>query len=233
MRFILGMVVIATVTYIQGIEFEPNQAVTASAAEVQPSQTQDEELLRRLEKLEPPIARDIQSPFVQRPFPSKVKSTVEVMQRGYQLPFRVPLNDPQWQRPLYNEQWHSTYSGGRWAYMPLRLFYAQHRLFTTSLVGLSNLYDFFQNLGFKDIDVEQNGATQEKRINEVVVVVMQARIERVVTQGNQVVIVARPQRTGVQAITINKTNMKLDNQNEAILFQLVTPDGDEIDYSIY
>ncbi|AYB44458.1 hypothetical protein [Paenibacillus lautus] len=117
--------------------------------------------------------------------------------------------------------------------MPLRLFYAQHRLFTTSAVGLSNLYDFLHNLGLSDLNVEQKGATQEERVNEVVAVVMQAKIERVVTKGNQVVIVARPQRTGVQAITINKLNMKLDNEDEAILFQLVTPDGDEIDYSIY
>ncbi|MEF7442066.1 hypothetical protein V4V36_27800 [Paenibacillus lautus] len=86
--------------------------------------------------------------------------------------------------------------------MPLRLFYAQHRLFTKSAVGLSNWYDFLHHLGLSDLNVEQKGATQEERVYEVVAVVMQAKIERVVTKGNQVVIVARPQRTGVQAITI-------------------------------
>ncbi|MGC6590318.1 hypothetical protein ACPV3A_36080 [Paenibacillus sp. Dod16] len=233
MRFILSAVIIAMVTYIHGIGDEPKQVLTADVAEVQPSLKQDKELLRRLEKLEPPTPTDIQTPFFQRPFPSMMKTTKEVMHRGVILPYRLILNDSQWQRPLYIEQWHSTYSGGRWAYMPLRLFYAQHRLFTTSAVGLSNLYDFLHNLGLSDLNVEQKGATQEERVNEVVAVVMQAKIERVVTKGNQIVIVARPQRTGVQAITINKLNMKLDNEDEAILFQLVTPDGDEIDYSIY
>lgn len=230
MKFILSSVFIAMV-YIHGIGDETNQVITA--AEAQPSQSQVKELLRRLEKLEPPAPTDIQTPFVQRPFPSIMKTTREVMRRGYQLPYRLILNDSEWQRPLYKEQWHSTYSGGRWSYMPLRLYYAQHRLFTTSEVGLSNLYDFLHNIGLSDLNVDPEGATQEERVNGVVAVVMQAKIERVVTKGNQVVIVARPQRTGVQAITINKLNMKLDNEDEAILFQLVTPDGDEIDYSIY
>ncbi|MDQ0114103.1 hypothetical protein [Paenibacillus harenae] len=97
--------------------------------------------------------------------------------------------------------------------MPLRLYYSQHRLFTTSEVGLSNLYDFLHNIGLSDLNVDPNGASQEERVNGVVIVVMQAKIERVETKGNQVVIVARPQRTGVQAITINKLNMKLAKNN--------------------
>ncbi|MDQ0914609.1 hypothetical protein [Paenibacillus sp. V4I5] len=53
------------------------------------------------------------------------------------------------------------------------------------------------------------------------------------TSGNQVVIVARPQINGVQALTVNKVDMKLDNPKEAVLFQLVTPESDEIDFSLY
>lgn len=202
-------------------------------ASIQTQAQDDELLLKRLNKLEPPVPSDIQTPPFQRPFPSMLKPAKEVMQAGFQPPYRLILHDPEWQRPLYMKQWHSTYSGGRWSYVPLRLYYAQHRLFTTSVVGLSNLYDFVANLGISDLNVEQTGASQQERENGIVVVVMQAEIESVVTKGNQVVIVARPQRTGIQSFTINKLNMKLNSGEEAILFQLVTPDGDEIDYSIY
>ncbi|MBT2765883.1 hypothetical protein [Paenibacillus sp. ISL-20] len=242
MRFIYIVLIIATVTNTQtsfcyGVGEESKGTVAkkvhAIVAEAQPSQTQDKELLKRLEKLEPLTPTNIQTPFFQSPFPSMMQSTKEVIRTGFQLPFRQILNEPQWQRPLYMEQWHSTYSGGRWSYIPVRLFYAQHRIFTTSAVGLSNMYDFLHNLGLSDLNVEQKGATQEERVNEVVVVVMQAKIERVMTKGNQVVITAIPQRTGVQAITVNRLNMKLNSVYESIIFQLVTLDGDEIDYSIY
>jgi hypothetical protein len=95
------------------------------------------------------------------------------------------------------------------------------------------MYDFLHNLGVSDLNVEQKGASQEERVNGIVVVVIQAKIVRVTSKDNQVVIVARPQRSGVQAITVNKLNMKLNNDDEAIIIQLVTPDGDEMDYSIY
>ncbi|WP_054955210.1 hypothetical protein [Paenibacillus dakarensis] len=233
-RVILSTLIITQSTVCYGNEVKAFALkMNTIAAEEKPSNTQKDDLINRLRKLEPEIPTHMDTPYLERPFPSKMQTSKDVMLTGFQLPFRLILDEPHWKRPLYKEQWHSTYAGGRWSYMPLRLFYAQHRIFTTSAVGLSNMYDFLNNLGLSDLNVEQKGPSQEERVNEIVVVIMQAKIERVVSKGNQVLIVARPQRTGVQAITVNRLNMKPDKDLEATVFQLVTPDGDELDYSIY
>ncbi|WP_147304168.1 hypothetical protein [Cohnella lupini] len=156
MRYIQSVIIIVLLTNIL-IPFGGLDDIVAVA---QPTQPHD--LMKRLENLEPPTPTDIQIPFFQRPFPSKTNPIKDVMRTGNQLPFRLILSEPQWQRPLYREQWHSTYSAGRWSYIPLRLFYAQHRIFATSAVGLSNMYDFLHNLGLSDLNVEEKGASQEE-----------------------------------------------------------------------
>lgn len=114
--------------------------------------------------------------------------------------------------------------------------FALHRLFTTPTAALSNLYDFLHDTGLADEPFEiseAEGLSQKERINQVLIVVMQARVESMKTTGNQVVIVARPQRNGLQIFTVSLLDLKLLAPKESVLFQLVTPDGDEIDNSIY
>ncbi|MDQ0899332.1 hypothetical protein [Paenibacillus sp. V4I7] len=203
-----------------------------------PEQTQDaNKLAERLKRLEPDEPKDIADPpFGQRAFPSKLKSPQELIRNGKQLPYKVLLDKPDWERPAYKSYWHSSVSG-RWSYVPNRLHYAQHRLFTTPTAALSNYYDFVHNLGLSEelinVKSQPQDADRERFIGQIMVVVMQAKIEKVLTSGNQVVIVARPQINGVQALTVNKVDMKLDNPKEAVLFQLVTPESDEIDFSLY
>jgi hypothetical protein len=188
----------------------------------------NEEATERLRRLEPETPKDITVPgFAQPELQTKMVSPLEIMKSGSPLTHKMLMVKPDWERPLYKAYWHS--SGGRWSYVPLRLYYAQHQLFTSFPAAASEHYDFVHNTGLAQemmgISTEEKGASQ--------VVVMQAKIEKVITKGNQVVIVARPQRTGVEAFTVSKLDMHLDNQNEAVLFQLVTPHGDEIDYSVY
>lgn len=203
-----------------------------------PDQPQDvNKLIERLKRLEPDLPKDIADPpFFQSPFPLKVKPAQDIINSGRKLPYKFLLDKPDWERPAYKSYWHSSVSG-RWSYVPNRLHYAQHRLFTTPTAALSNYYDFVHNLGLSEelmnVQAQPQNADRERFIGQIMVVVMQAKIEKVLTSGNQVVIVARPQRNGVQALTVNKVDMKLDNPNEAVLFQLVTPEGDEIDYSVY
>lgn len=203
-----------------------------------PDQTQDaNKLSERLKRLEPDEPKDIADPpFGQRVFPSKLKQPQDLIRNGNQLPYKVLLDKPEWKRPIYKSYWHSRVSGGRWSYVPNRLYYAQHRLFTDITAGASEYYDFVHDIGLEEelghSSTEPKGESQIIRLGQIVVVVMQAKIEKVLTSGNQVVIVGRPQRNGVQVITVNKVNMMLDDPKEAVLFQLVTPEGDEIDYSI-
>ncbi|MDQ8739428.1 hypothetical protein [Paenibacillus sp. LHD-38] len=165
-----------------------------------------------------------------------MKSPKEIIKSGEKLPYSLLFEKLDWQRPAYKSYWHSSVSG-RWSYVPNRLHYVQHRLFTTPTAALSNHYDFVHNLGLQEemmnVQAQPHDADRERFIGQIMVVVMQAKIEKVLTSGNQVVIIARPQRHGMQALTVNKVDMKFTNPNEAVLFQLVTPDGDEIDYSVY
>ncbi|MGY4761243.1 hypothetical protein ACVNS2_16785 [Paenibacillus caseinilyticus] len=118
----------------------------ATEAATPPSKTKpsDEqaikELKERLKRLEPETPKDINDDDIQ--FPSKLmKEPSEMIQSGEKLPYKIIMDNPQWERPLYKSEWHSTYSGGRWSYVPLRLKFAQHRIFAAPTATLSNLYD--------------------------------------------------------------------------------------------
>jgi hypothetical protein len=200
-------------------------------------ETDVKKLTERLNRLEPKEPLDMPDPpFFQGPFPSNIKSPQTIIQSGSQLPYITLLDKPDWKRPAYKTYWHSSVSGGRWSYVPNRIHFAEHRLFTDLTAALSEYYDFIHDIGLEQemisISTEPKNANQTIRLNQVIVVIMKAKVEKVLTKGNQVVIIARPQRFGVQAFTVNRLNMNLDNPKEFVLFQLVTPEGDEIDYSV-
>jgi len=76
------------------------------------------------------------------------------MEKGTKIPFDVIKNIPDYKRPVYEKHWHSTV--GRWSYIPTRIHYALHRLFTNYDIGLSNWFDFEGNLGIYNIPIFQN-----------------------------------------------------------------------------
>lgn len=207
-----------------------------SVVNAEPDNQDVKKLTERLNRLEPKIPVDLPDPpFIQHAFPSKIVPPQTIIQSEKQLPYLMLLDKLDWKRPSYKSYWHSSVSGGRWAYVPNRIHYAEHRLFTLPTAPASAHFDFVHNMGVDElfkVPKDTKGISEERRRNDIMVVVMQARIEKVLTSGNQVVIVARPQRTGVQTIKVNQLDMYRDNPKEAVLYQLVTPDGDEIDYSV-
>lgn len=167
-------------------------------------------------------------------FPSKVHSISNIIKNGQEVPFEVGLNDPNWKRPTYKPYWHSTHHGGRWSFVPMRIHYALHRLFTTYQTG-SIWYDFTHNVGLDDVlqRVESSKAFREDRVFEkLVIVVMQAQVEKIIKKDNQLVVVTKPQRNGVQVLTVRSEDIKPTNPKESILVQLVTPKGDELDFTV-
>ena len=58
---------------------------------------------------------------------------------------------------------------------------------------------------------------------------MQTKVEKIVTLGNQVVVVGKPALTGLQVLLVPVQDLKPNISKESILFQLVTNEGDEID----
>lgn len=180
----------------------------------------------RLRRLEPPEPVKLQDPpfLPEGAFPSVVLPINEIVQTGKKLPYRTIVSLPSYQRPAYEEHWHSTV--GRWSYMPNRIHYALHRLFTAYDIGLSSWYDFEHNIGLS-IPMFQN----EKSL-DLYIVAFQTEVTQVYTKGNQVVVVGKPKRTGAVAITIKTGDLEPANKAEPLLVQLATTSGDEIDYSL-
>lgn len=209
----------------------------SNAAEASPDQSQEiHKLSEQLKRLEPEQPKDMADPlFDQPPFPTKMKAPLDIIRSGGKLPYTTLIDKPEWQRPVYKAYWHSSVSAGRWSYVPLRLHFAMHRLFTAPTAALSNYYDFVHDVGLDEelakVQTQPQNADRDRFLGQYIVIAMQAKIEQVLTSGNQVIVVARPQRSGFQAFTVNRMDMKLDDPNEAVLFQLVTQKGDEIDYS--
>jgi hypothetical protein len=189
-----------------------------------------EELEKRLKNLEPPEPIQLkQLPWeaeVEKHYPSQTVPIFEVIDKGKKIPFDRIKNIAEYTRPVYEEHWHSTYWGGRWSYVPMRIHYALHRLFTSYDIGISGELNFKQNVGV-DFPMFQNETALDLYI-----VVFQTAVSDVYTEGNQVVVVGNPKRNGVEVITIKTGDIHPADKKELLLVQLATPSGNEIDYSL-
>jgi hypothetical protein len=189
------------------------------------------ELEQRLGNLEPPEPTTIiDSPFpfetgTDDYYPTDVIPISEVIRRGTKIPFIVIKSEPNYIRPIYKEQWHSTYWGGRWSYVPERIHYALHRLFPFYDIGISGGLNFEQNVGIS-FPTFQNDTNLDMYL-----VVFQTKVTDVYTAGNQVVIVGKPERTGVEVLTIKTGDIHPSNKEKLLLIQLAT-NNDELDYSL-
>lgn len=191
---------------------------------------QVEELEKRLKQLEPPeptsIIKSPEEVETDQYYPSDTIPIPEVMDKGTKIHFNVIKNDPNYNRPVYEEHWHSTYWGGRWSYVPMRIHYALHRLFTTYDIGISGELNFKQNVGI-DFPMFQN-----KTDLDLYIVVFQTTVTDVYTKGNQVIVVGTPERNGVQVLTVKTGDLHPSDLRRLLLIQLATPLGHEIDYSL-
>jgi hypothetical protein len=189
------------------------------------------ECKNRLDSLEPNEPINIDScPIYNLSLPSNIQPASEVIEKGKDIPLQFAYNDMNWKRPAYKTYWHTTPTGGRWSYVPTRVRYALHRIFTT-VPTASIYYDFAHNLGIveesKDFDFDHTN------INQIVMVAMNSNVKKVVMLDNQVIVIVEPRRKGLQALIIPKNIIQPSNIDEAIVFQMVTPDGYEIDYSLF
>ncbi|MFJ5563677.1 hypothetical protein [Lysinibacillus xylanilyticus] len=192
---------------------------------------QIQELEQRLDRLEPPEPTTIlDSPFpfekgTEVHFPTDVIPISEVLKEGTKIPFKVIQSEPNYIRPISKEQWHSTYGGGRWSYIPSRIHYALHRIFPFYAIGISAELNFQQDVGI-GFPTDMNETDLDLYI-----VVFQTNITDVYTKGNQVVVVGTPKRTGVEIISIKTADIHPNNKEKLLLVQLAT-NGAELDYSL-
>ncbi|WP_227940258.1 hypothetical protein [Alkalihalobacillus deserti] len=192
------------------------------------------ELSRRLEQLEPENPKKIFHSEFHPSFPSKVFSINEVIKTGEEIPFEVGIDRPEWKRPVYVENWHSKFWGGRWSNVPSNLHKAMHRMF----IGFQSAgiwFDLGHSLG---IEEELKNPTNpkaffEEKVNEkMVIVLMQSEVKKVIRKGNQVVLISEPKRNGLQVITLRYDEVAPSKPDKYTLFKLVTPDGYEYDYTL-
>jgi hypothetical protein len=192
------------------------------------------ELTRRLEQLEPDKPKNIYHSEFHPPFPSNTDSIEEVIKTGEEIPFQVGIDNPKWERPIYDEYWHSLFWGGRFSYVPDNLHNAMHRMFigfqsVGQWFGLTHTLGIYEELQ----EVTNPKAFSEKKVNEkMVIVIMQAEVKKIIKKENQLVLISEPKRTGLQVITVMYTDA-LPSSNEVTLLQLVTPDGYEYDYTLF
>ncbi|NRD76577.1 hypothetical protein HPT25_03610 [Bacillus sp. BRMEA1] len=158
-------------------------------------------------------------------YPSKTFPISEVLSKGAKIPFNKIKNEPNYERPVYQEQWHSTYAGGRWSYIPSNIYYAQHRLYPIYDIGLSGLFNFENQIGI-------SFPTFQNRTNlDLYMVIFQTNVISAYTKGNQVVIVGTPKRNGVEVITIKTKDIHPTELKKMLLIQLAT-NTYELDYSL-
>lgn len=162
---------------------------------------------------------------------------LNVMAEGTMVPYEDVFKDSSWVRPDYEPYWHS--NQGQCSSLPDHIHTSYHRIFITP--GTPELWDETMNqCGVSELKDKINIPVYENKPEDTIVVVaIQHQISDVITLQNQVLLVGTPSRTGLQVLSINKRDLiggisgelpALNNSQE-FLFQMVTPEGYEVDYN--
>jgi hypothetical protein len=172
--------------------------------------------------------------------PSKAveaRSASSIILEGTHVPFKVIYEDLAWVRPDYQPYWHS--KQGRWSKMPDRIHSAYHHFFVTP--GTANLWEeAIYDSGIAELKRSISlPVYDEKPEDTIAVIAIKHKIEDVILLNNQVILLGTPARTGIQVLTINRYDLInsvsgeviANNSSQDYLFQLVTPDGYEVDYN--
>jgi hypothetical protein len=95
-----------TTSYAQGL---PNSQISDSEV----VNKRVEELEKRLNQLEPPkpttIVKAPEEVEAEKYYPSDTLPIPAAMDKGTKIRFNIIKNDPNYERPVYEEHWHSTY----------------------------------------------------------------------------------------------------------------------------
>ena len=222
-------IILSLFVYSKSINTKSMEVSYSQSNSDKSEQERIQELEKRLDFLEPPEPTTIlDSPFpfekgTEVHFPTDVIPISEVLKEGTKIPFKVIKSEPNYIRPIYEEDWHST--TGRWSYIPSRIHYALHRIFPFYAIGISAELEFTQNVGISfPTDMNETDL-------DLYIVVFQTNITDVYTKGNQVVVVGTPKRTGVEVISIKTADIHPSNKEKLLLVQLAT-NGAELDYSL-
>ncbi len=111
--------------------------------------------------------------------------------------------------------------------MPDRLKEAQHKLFV-GLTNASSHYDFLQGLGILEVERISNIKQGYNVKNTKEIVVMGFKIDEIVINENNIVIVGEPTRNGLASIYFYPDD--INSNYTGFNLYLTTKEGYEIDY---
>ena len=181
----------------------------------------------RLEQLEPPVPANTDDTIPGR-MPEDVLTLGQLRKTGTKVPVAFVYHNPNFVRPQYKTYWHS--NNGRYSYVPTRIHYAQHRVFATYAPAL-DFYNFVHELGVAELQ-PQFAINYEKPFANLVIALFNTQVEAIYAQGNQIVIQGKPMRTGFLLLEIPVSLILPTQMEKDILVQLVTAQGDELDYTL-
>ncbi|MQL52517.1 hypothetical protein GFC01_09635 [Desulfofundulus thermobenzoicus] len=144
----------------------------------------------------------------------------EVLSRGKTIKFTLKAENKDWIRPTYSKAWDDPLFKERFPDPSVLVEAAMHRLFELP-AGTSLSFPFYVSIGL-------DGAISEADLpaDYIGFLIVNSRINGIMTLNKQVAITAEPARSGYQIIWINRTELPRDK----MLVSLVTPDGYEVDY---
>lgn len=190
-----------------------------------------EERLKSLEPSEPKTIYDYELMPDRNlsSFKKEILPVSEIKNKGSILPYVTVYKNLNWQRPVYDKAWHSSY--WRWSNVPINLANQQHNIFAYS-GGLSVWYDLSNELALPA------NAERPSPINKFAftvkypyvlrLIIFKSNVTSVKYYKNQILVTGEPLRKGLTIVDIDMKNIGGDEK----LLQLVTPDGCELDYII-
>ena len=153
-------------------------------------------------------------------FPLEEKNILDMRIEGQDVQIKIIYEDEAYQRPVYDPAWKEHYKE-YWAYIPSQICLNFNRLFVLpeepdeakKLLGM---------LSFSESNINS-------KKNETGFLIYGFHINHCIVFHSQLLFVGTPQRTGVSYITIDNRNL---NQYTHYLARIITPDNEEIDYSV-
>ncbi len=226
-RFLIGIFICLLLIIICFVtaKFRPSQEANNSIiqsieAQLRKENTKLEDILKHIlpesaVRLYEPSGRYDEQEHMIQPQPDAVKN-------GTDIAFQILHDDTGYRRVIYSPDWKDAYFRG-WLYLPNKIIQARHSLFIYS-TGASANYDLAGELAF------EQGVPMDNHRN-INFLVFDFKVQGVKRFGDQLMLVGKPFRSGVQIVSVVQNLILMPKEKERhLLVQLVTPGGYEVDY---
>jgi len=165
---------------------------------------------------------------------NELHSLQNISTLGQRISFEITSEDNSWVRPVYSENWHSSFMGGKYSNITHLISYAQRNVFIYH-GGLSEGAGLYYHLGFtenwgKPVGSSFNSAESFEIWS------ISRKVKEIIKLDDQWLVLVEPQLQGYQTLKINykDTDIKTDQTSEprVMIFRVITPDGYELERTV-